>query len=277
MNRQEAGSQRKFILVEMGGYFESATKPRATKAIYSPDWKDGQAQSHDKGVSALVKYFAVESYDDTLNNLPAPETEGGLLAGADAEASEPMITYSLDLELGPHLLDLDAFRDPWGYTINAQPAGEDEIRPHRVDMVETFNYLLGLKVHQYGPMEVYDPEFEAAQHADGLGRLKVTGRLTKAEQGPYRFQRVEGELNDAEATRVLVVWRTLTDDPAKDAAVLEAWMARHRQSTTERSEHRDYHRIYINGPVTLEQPTGELRVVYPLEQTFKDRMFEDCD
>ncbi len=225
-----------------------------------------------------------------LNNLPHPA--GELLAGvagAEPGIQQAMLTYALDLELGPHLVNLDAFADPWGYAIDAQPAGEQEIRPHRVDLVETFNYLLGLKVHAYGPVERYSAEFEQAEHSDGLGRVKVAGRLKRDAEGPYVFQRVEGELNDAQATRVLVVWRKLTaaqpgltDEQREraadeDAAVLEAWMLRHRETTRERSDYREYHRVYINGPVTLEQPTQELRTVYPIEQTFKDRMFEDAD
>ena len=272
LNRRDEG-RRKFILSEMGAYFHRVLKPRITKVLYSPDWRDGQAQTHGKGVSALVKYFAMESYEDALNNLPVPT--GELLGGADPATRDATITYSLDLELGPKLINLDIFRNPWGYSINAQPAGEAEVRRHRVDLVETFNYLLGLKVGSYGAIERYSAEFERASHADNLGRLKVDGRLRRDANGPYVFHRVEGELNDANGTRVLVVWRKLTDDAEMDAAVLDAWMARHREDTRQRTEHRDYHQIYINGPVTLPQPTAEIRTVFPIEETFKDRMFAD--
>ena len=272
LNREDNGNRR-FILVEMGTYFNTVLKPRIAKVIYSPDWKDGKAQTHDKGVSALVKYFAVESYEDALNNLPAPE--GELLRDLDDVGRAALITYALDLELGPHLLNLDAFRDPWGYSINAQPAGDDEIRPHSVDLVETFNYLLGLKVSVYGPVERYTADFERAKHEDNKGRLKVKGRLHRAAEGQFVFQRVEGVLNDGQDTRVLVIWRKLTDDPEQDAAVLDAWMERHREDTKQRSDYRDYHQIYVNGSVTLEQPTQEIRTVFPIEQTFKDRMFAD--
>jgi adenine-specific DNA-methyltransferase len=274
LNRQ-GDERRRFILIEMGRYYYTATKPRTVKSLYSPDWRECTAQTHDKGMSALVKYFAVETYDDALSNLPAPS--GTLLDDRTDTEKDALITYGLDLELGPHLLNLDAFRDPWGYTINAQLAGDAEIKRHRVDLVETFNYLIGLKVHAYGPLERYSADFERAAHADGLGRMKLTGRLRRDPNGPYVFQRVEGELNDGNATRVLVVWRKLTDDPEKDAAVLDAWMARHRESTRERTEHRDYHLIYINGPVTLPQPTAEIRTVFPTEETFKIKMFEDTD
>jgi len=276
LNREDQG-RRRFILMEMGFYFETVLRPRVTKTIYCPDWKDAKAQTHNKGVSSLVKYFALESYEDALNNLPAPSSQ--LLDGRTDAEKDALITYALDLELGPSLLNLEAFRDPWGYTINAQLAGDAEIKRHRVDLVETFNYLLGLKVHAYGPLERYSADFERAPHADGLGRTRITGRLRRdaGGGGPFMFQRVEGELNDGNATRVLVVWRKLTDDPEKDAAALDAWMARHREDTRQRTQHRDYHLIYINGPVTLPQPTAEIRTVFPIEETFKIKMFEDTD
>jgi len=285
LNREDDGD-RKFILVEMGAYYHTVLRPRIAKVIYSPDWKDGRAQSHDpaNGVSALVKCFAVESYDDALNNLPTPGSgEGALLAGRGDAEKDALIRYALDLEMGPALLDLSAFADPWGYGIEAQLAGEDAIGPHRVDLVETFNYLLGLKVSAYGPIERFSVDgFERAEHEEKLGRLKLRGRLRRDGEGPYVFQRVEGVLNDGQDTRVLVVWRKLTpgseaDAAEKDAAVLDAWMQRHREVTTERSEHRDYHLTYINGPVTLPQPTSELRTVLPIEETFKQRMFEGTE
>ena len=272
---REHGVKRQFITVEVGNHFRNVLLPRIAKIAYAPDWSDGHAARHDRGLSAVVKYFALESYEDALNNLPAPT--GTLLDGRTDAEKDALITYGLDLELGPHLLNLDAFRDPWGYTINAQLAGDAEIKRHRVDLVETFNYLIGLKVHAYGPLERYSADFERAAHADGLGRIKLTGRLRRDANGPYVFQRVEGELNDGNSTRVLVVWRKRSDDPEKDAAVLDAWMARHRESTRERTEHRDYHLTYINGPVTLPQPTAEIRTVFPIEETFKTKMFEDTD
>lgn len=274
LNRADGG-QRTFTLVEMGEYFHTVLKPRVAKIVYGTEWANGRAQAHDKGVSTLVRYFAIESYEDALNNLPAPS--GQLLDGRSLAEKDALVTYALDLELGPRLLDFDAFRDPWGYTIKAQLAGDAEIKRHRVDLVETFNYLIGLKVHAYGPLERYSADFERAAHADNLGRIKITGRLRRDPNGPFVFQRVEGELNDGNATRVLVVWRKLTDDPEKDAAALDAWMARHRETTRERTEHRDYHLIYINGPVTLPQPTAEIRTVFPTEETFKIKMFEDTD
>src|SRR5690606_28469748 len=68
LNRADDGAgNRRFIVVEMGSYFSSVLKPRITKVLYSPEWKAGKAQVHGKGMSALVKYFTLESYEDALN------------------------------------------------------------------------------------------------------------------------------------------------------------------------------------------------------------------
>jgi adenine-specific DNA-methyltransferase len=276
----------RWVAAEAGQYFYDKTLRRMKNALSGHP--TGVAVSPRSERLYYFNYFCLESYADALNNLPSPD--GKLFEAIDQSTRDSLITYSLDLELGPHLLNMDAFKDPWGYKIYAQLAGEDEVSLHNVDMVETLNYLLGLRVQTYGPIERYSAEFVRLPHGDDKdskgnplpddkreGRLRVEGRLRRDAEGPYVYQRIEGELNDGNATRVLVIWRKLTDDAEKDAAVLEAWMARHRESTKERSDYREYHLIYLNGPITLPQPTQELRTVLPTEQTFKDRMFEDTE
>lgn len=67
LNREDKGN-RKYILCEMAEYFNSVTKPRIEKVIYSEDWKDGKPVSR-KGISQCFKYIRLEQYEDTLNNL----------------------------------------------------------------------------------------------------------------------------------------------------------------------------------------------------------------
>src|SRR5690606_23304349 len=67
LNREDGGN-RKYILVEMGEYFDSVTKPRIQKVIYSEGWKDGKPTTR-KGSSHMFKYLSLESYEDVLNNL----------------------------------------------------------------------------------------------------------------------------------------------------------------------------------------------------------------
>lgn len=68
LNREDGGN-RKYILVEMGEYFETVTKPRMQKVIYSADWKNGKPQNRNTGVSQIIKYMRLESYEDALSNI----------------------------------------------------------------------------------------------------------------------------------------------------------------------------------------------------------------
>jgi adenine-specific DNA-methyltransferase len=142
LNRNDNG-KRKFILVEMGNYFAKVTKPRIQKVIYSEDWKNGKPLSR-KGSSHAFKYLRLESYEDALNNLElkTTSTQGGLLAGAFGE--EYLLNYMLDVESRDSLLNLDMFKRPFGYTIKVTE--NNELKEQEVDLVETFNYLIGLVV-----------------------------------------------------------------------------------------------------------------------------------
>ena len=53
----------------MGEYFDTVTKPRIKKVVYAPDWKDGKLQQRDSGVSQIIKYMRLESYEDALSNI----------------------------------------------------------------------------------------------------------------------------------------------------------------------------------------------------------------
>ena len=73
LNREENGSRR-FILAEVGAYFDTVLKPRIQKAIFSRKWKEGKPEDCD-GVSHLTKYLRLESYEDATDNLVLTRTE----------------------------------------------------------------------------------------------------------------------------------------------------------------------------------------------------------
>ncbi len=139
--------KRRYVLVEMGEYFDKALKKRIQKVTYSKDWKDGKPVSRE-GTSHIFKYMTLESYEDTLNNLSLSRTDvqDDLIASNAALREEYMLSYMLDFETkgSPSLLNLEALEDPFSYKLNITRG--DETRPENVDLVETFNYLLGLTV-----------------------------------------------------------------------------------------------------------------------------------
>ena len=65
---KEDGGKRKFILVEMGNYFDTVIIPRVKKVAYSFNWRDGKPQDAD-GIGVFFKYYELEQFDDVLNKL----------------------------------------------------------------------------------------------------------------------------------------------------------------------------------------------------------------
>mgnify|MGYP005749174661 CR=1 FL=1 len=135
------GNKRKFIGIEMGEYFRKIAIIRIKKNIYSENWENGKPE--DKGgISQIVKYQVLESYEDTLNNLFLKPTTELDFSGKARE--EYLIQYMLEMESREHLFNLEMFRKPFDYQLKVTE--NNELKPTKVDLVETFNYLIGLYV-----------------------------------------------------------------------------------------------------------------------------------
>jgi adenine-specific DNA-methyltransferase len=147
-NRSDGGN-RKYILVEQGLYFSTAVKPRTQKAVFSSEWTSGKPNSAKTGISHAFKVLKIESYEDTLNNLMLTRApaQAALLDGMGGDARDDyLMRYMLDVEARGSILSVADFAKPFDYSLNiaVDSAGAFERRP--VDLVETFNYLIGLSV-----------------------------------------------------------------------------------------------------------------------------------
>lgn len=123
------------------------------RSVYSPSWANGKPTRAD-GVSHLLKYIRLESYEDTLNNLELrrSEVQQSLLdspqaQGPDGLREQYLLRYMLDVETrgSQSLLNVSAFLDPTAYKLKLKRPGSDESREVNVDLLETFNWLVGLK------------------------------------------------------------------------------------------------------------------------------------
>ena len=140
-NRDNENANHKYVLCEMGDYFNSATRPRIEKALYSRDWRDGKPISRN-GISQCFKYIRLEQYEDTLNNLEIKKQQTDW---RDDEFHESyMLSYMLDTETRDSLLNLKMFVNP--FNMSLKTTKDNELVETKVDMVETFNYLIGLNV-----------------------------------------------------------------------------------------------------------------------------------
>jgi adenine-specific DNA-methyltransferase len=241
LNREDAG-KRKYILAEMGEYFETVLKPRIQKVIYSKEWKNGRPTSAE-GTSHLFKYIRLESYEDALNNIEMRRTmeQASLLEAHDEFRENYMLRYMLDVEAGgsASLLNVEGFADPFNYQLHvATGASAGETRPVAVDLVETFNYLLGLR-----------------------------GRRIEAVCG---FRVVKG--TNPEGEQVLIIWRNTREKSNDD---LDQFFRQQGYNTRD----REFDLIYTNGDNNLgnlrrPDATWKVRLI---EESFQRLMFDVRD
>ncbi|RMD96106.1 MAG: site-specific DNA-methyltransferase, partial [Bacteroidetes bacterium] len=94
--QREGSVNPKYVLAEMGEYFELVTRPRTLKAIYSADWKNGKPTTRDTGISHCFKYLRLESYEDALNNLELEDRTPDVLGLPEKVAEDYLLRYALD-------------------------------------------------------------------------------------------------------------------------------------------------------------------------------------
>ncbi len=184
LNREQKSSPIKYILVDMGMYFDTTLLFRLKRIIYTDNWKNGKPQ--DKaGISQIVKYQVLESYEDALNNLQlATQKNDGMLQFTDAAQEEYLLNYMLDVESQDHLFNIKMFRNPFNYQLKVTE--NNELVPTKVDLVETFNYLIGMYV-------------------DRMQRIKD-------------IKVIEGKTRTGEKT--LIIWRNLETTSQEEVATV---------------------------------------------------------
>ena len=139
--------------------------------------------------------------EDALNNLETRRTEKQQLLlnddeaqGADGLKEQYILRYMLDVETrdSQSLLNVQAFADPTAYKLKVKRPGSDEGREVDVDLLETFNWLIGLTVRHIAAPQT----FSAAFKRDSENRLRLKGRLKQEVDGPYWFRTVTGATPD---------------------------------------------------------------------------------
>lgn len=240
LNREDGGG-RKYILVEAGDHFNDVLMPRIKKVVYSPEWKEGIPVSIEGGISHCIKYMTLESYEDALNNIELSNMADGRPL-SHLMHDEYLLKYMIDIESRGSIIDTDNFRKPFEYKLKiaVDSSGASELR--KVDLVETFNYLLGLDV------EAQDRHLEK-------GYVMVEGKLQSG-------------------AKVLIVWR---DCELVDARALNALLAKKGI----RPGDHEFDLIYVNGDHSIanrklgsEDGESELKV-RSIEEEFLSRMFEE--
>lgn len=176
LNRKDGG-RRRFVLVEMGEYFDKLLVPRLKKIVFTPVWKDGRPhrmatpEEADAGPQ-LVKYIRIESYEDALSSISFDD-EAGQRA---LELKDYVIEYMLKWETKDSQTFLNVFNLDKPFSYRLQTGTNGQVRESIADLPETFNYLTGLRI----------------------------ARRRAYKDGDVRYLVYEGTISDK---RVAVVWR----------------------------------------------------------------------
>ena len=227
---KEDGAERKFVLIEMADYFYTVIIRRLKKVAYSFNWKEGKPQDTD-GKGVFFKYQILEQYEGTLDNIELKENKKALELFKD----EYLLKYFLDYETreSPYLLNIEHLKNPFAYKLKVNLSEVGEPQEIVVDIPETFNYLLGLKVK------------------------KIKIRKSKSNQ-KYLFI-----LGEKEGKNTVIVWREYNDtwkedDFKKDKEFIEDELKEWQPSI-----------VYVNGQSIFTPTIGEIRYI---ESEFKRLM-----
>ena len=214
LNRDDGG-RRKFILVEMGDHFDTVVIPRLKKVAFSPDWQDGgpARKSTPEEVERsprIIKYIRLESYEDALDSIEFDQRAGELELEDRIEGY--LLNYMLKWETkdSETLLNPSKLATPFDYKLRVHKNGNTVER--RIDVAETFNYLLGLKVR--------------------------TRRVYM--DGDRRYLVFRGETRERPGRSAVVIWRDTVDWVEDD-------LKRDREFVAENGITEGVDTIYVNG------------------------------
>ena len=174
LNKTDNGN-RKFILVEMGDYFDSTLKERIRRVMFSQNWKTGKPDPKKKtdGTIGIVKYQRLEQYEDILDNLIA--------SPPDYEAkTELPVKYLYRPEEQQIRLMMD-MRAPFS---NRIAYGKDSTEDF-VDVLETYCYLKGFPIQRRLRFDFGDHIYRVIQSNK---RLVVFRNVTEEDDTPQLLE-----------------------------------------------------------------------------------------
>jgi adenine-specific DNA-methyltransferase len=222
LNQQDSGD-RKCVLIEQGGYIYSVIIPRIKKIAYTFDWKDGCPKDGSmNGLGVFFKYQRLEQYEEALENIAFTAPAGATQMALKLDSYIPKYFLEFETKGSQTLVNTAAMHDPWDYKLKVWD-GFTYDTEQAVDLVETFNYLIGLHMQKC---------------------------ITKELHG-RKYQFVYG--NNNANKNILVVWRSVKDwkidDYKADSEVLKEELANYQ-----------YDLLYINDQAHIEdyQPIEEV-------------------
>ncbi len=144
---------RRWIGIEMGDHFWTVILPRMKRVLaydesgISRD-EDVKRTYNKETAGGFFKYHTLEQYEDALENIEFEKPEPTLY-----DLPDYFVKYMLEWETkgSRTFLNIREVKDPYNYRLKV--IEDYQQREVSVDLIETFNYLLGLHVSKYRTVE----------------------------------------------------------------------------------------------------------------------------
>ncbi len=297
LNREDEGN-RKFILVEMGEYFETVLKPRIQKVIYASQWKDGKPQELTVLIDKLKKEKS--ELNKELNSLMGFQSEEEYefqkqrLKGEIQRVEEQIARTEEDGKIGNSFgsvshcfkyFRLESYEDALNNLLVEDKSGElkfssrDEREEYMLKYVldletkdsqsllnldgftDPFSY--SMDILENGALKKKNMDLvETFHYLLGVNVKRYHRREeVQTEKTSFLVQCVEGELRSGE--KILIVWRTVPEDAVGANKQLKTYLEK-------KFTLKDFDKLYINGDSIIEN--AEL-----LEEHFHKAMFDVRD
>jgi len=222
MNIDDKGN-RKCIMMEQGQYFYSVIIPRIKKIACTTHWDKGKPNFNElNGLGVFFKYQRLEQYEEALENIAFTANKDAQQQALEFDQYIPKYMLEFETKNSQTLVNTEAMKAPWDYKLKVWD-GFTYDTEQAVDLVETFNYLIGLHMQKC---------------------------ITKEING-NKYQFVYGHNNANK--NILAVWRSVKDWEIEDyKADSEALKAELKNYT--------YDLLYINEQAHIEgyQPIEEV-------------------
>jgi adenine-specific DNA-methyltransferase len=195
------GNTTKCILIEMGDYFNSIIIPRIKKIAYTFDWKDGKPKNGSmNGLGVFFKYQRLEQYEESLENIAF--TAPGEATQMALKVDSYLPKYFLDFETreSQALVNTTAMQDPWNYTLKVWD-GFTYDTEQVVDLVETFNYLIGLHMQKCFTKQINGKKYQFI-HGYNNANKKIVVVWRNVKDWTLDDYRADGEALNAELKEV---------------------------------------------------------------------------
>lgn len=249
---------RKWVGVEMGEHFYPYIgkdgKPKGV-LVRMKEVLAGKGNLEPYGITGEVgwqgggffKYQILEQYEDTLDNIELTSNKQAELKFGD----DYLLKYFLDYETreSPSLLNIEYLKRPFAYKLRVNLEEVGEPREMVVDIPETFNYLLGLKVKKV-KVRVITP---STLTSEGKG---------EGDKRKYLFV-----LGGKEGKNIAIAWREYDDSWSEDD------FKEDKEFIIKELQPWAPHIVYVNGQSILTPKLGEHTVeIRHIESEFKRLM-----